>query len=103
VRSNTIVLKFYLHVSESEQKKRIDERKTDPHKRWKYQEADIIETRHRDRYMEVYNDLLNNPGVVPWNVVPADKNWYKNYIILKTILDTLSLYSIHYPQIEIED
>lgn len=103
VKSNTIVLKFYLHVSEQEQRKRIDERKTDPHKRWKYQKADIIETRHRERYMDVYDDLLNNPGLVPWHVVPADKNWYKNYLILKTILDTLSPYPIHYPQGEIED
>jgi PPK2 family polyphosphate:nucleotide phosphotransferase len=102
-KSGTILVKFYLHVSEKEQLARINERKTDPHKRWKYQKADIIETRHREAYLDVYQDLIGNPGTVPWEIVPADKNWYKNYCLLKSILEKLESFPIHFPHVELED
>lgn len=94
---DTIIFKFYLHVSEKEQLERINERLTDPMKRWKYQEEDIVETRHRGEYMHVYEKIFRHCDEVPWTIVPSDKNWYKNYYILHTIVKELSRYDIRYP------
>jgi PPK2 family polyphosphate:nucleotide phosphotransferase len=97
--NNTILLKFYLHVSEKEQLERIDERKTDEFKKWKYQESDVAEVRHRDEYMKVYERIFRNCSeAAPWHIVPSDKNWYKEYCILSTIVKTLNQYDIHYPE-----
>lgn len=101
VESGTIVLKFYLHVSEKEQLARINERIVNPHKRWKYQKADLLETSLRDQYLKVYQHLIDDAGTVPWHVVPSDKNWYKNYFLLKTIVEELNKYPIHFPEIEL--
>jgi len=97
VQNGTILLKFFLHVSEEEQMARIGERKTNPHKRWKYQEADIKETVLRKDYLKTYDSIFKNCSLTKWHIVPADKNWYKNYFILKHILEELDKYDIHYP------
>jgi len=97
--SDTILLKFYLHVSEKEQLERINERQKDPFKKWKYQEGDITEVRHRKEYMKVYEQIFDTcSNAAPWHIVPSDKNWYKEYCILNTIVSTLHQYDIHYPE-----
>jgi PPK2 family polyphosphate:nucleotide phosphotransferase len=99
INNNTIILKFYLHISEEEQIARIKKRKMQPNKRWKYEESDVRATRQREDYLDVYERLLKECTVEPWHIVPADKKWYRNYFILKTIMDKLNSYDIDYPEI----
>jgi len=102
VKDNTIVFKFYLHVSHKEQLIRIEARKTDEHKRWKYQKADVIAVRKHDEYREAYEFVFENCNKdVLWQIVPADKKWYKNFYILRAIVNELQKYDIHYPRTEL--
>lgn len=101
VKNNTILLKFFLHVSKEEQMQRINERIHKPEKRWKYQESDIIETRHREEQLKAYQMIFQHCSHEPWFIIPSDKNWYKNYLIVETILEKLNQFSIRYPEIRI--
>ncbi|MCS7073647.1 MAG: polyphosphate kinase [Bacteroidia bacterium] len=98
---NTHILKFYLHISREEQLKRLNERITNPYKRYKYQSADIEESKHWDRYMEYYEEVFEQCSPkIPWHIVPSDQNWYKEYFIAKTIVDTLEELKMEYPEIQ---
>lgn len=95
--NNTSILKFYLHVSPKEQLERLNERIRDPKKQWKYNENDFSETRLWDIYMEMYEDCFENCNTIPWIIVPADQNWYKESIIASNILQTLKNFDMKYP------
>jgi PPK2 family polyphosphate:nucleotide phosphotransferase len=101
VENNTIVMKFYLHVTQEEQLERLEERKTDPYKQWKYQEGDVQQIADHDKYLAVYEQILERCSKpVPWHIVPADKKWYKNFYILKAIVEGLEKYDINYPGVK---
>jgi len=94
VHNNTHILKFYLHISPEEQHERLSERMKDPAKMWKYNEKDFEEAKLWDIYMEVYDDCFNQCNNPAWTIVPADQNWYKEYIItlqLHTLLKGLGM------------
>ncbi|MDO1450601.1 polyphosphate kinase [Rhodocytophaga aerolata] len=96
--SGTIILKFFLYVSEEEQLKRIQERITNPKKHWKYDPSDLTTTQKRDLYLEAYEEIFEHCGPnLPWTIVPSDQNWYKEYVIAKTIVETLKNLDLHYP------
>lgn len=96
--SGTIILKFFLYVSEEEQLKRIQERITNPKKHWKYDPSDLTTTQKRDLYLEAYEEIFQHCGPgLPWTIVPSDQNWYKEYVIAKTIVETLKNLDLHYP------
>jgi PPK2 family polyphosphate:nucleotide phosphotransferase len=95
--NNTQILKFYLHVSPEEQQERLKERIGDPTKQWKYNEKDFEEAKLWDVYMQVYEDCFNECGNIPWTIVPADQNWYKEYIFAKQLADTLKKLKMQYP------
>lgn len=101
--NDTSILKFYLHVSAEEQKSRLDERITDPSKQWKYNEKDFAEAKLRDEYLKMYEDCFENCNDVPWIIVPADQNWYKEHLIAKTMLETLESLKMEYPSIKQKD
>ena len=97
-KNNTLVLKFYLHISKKEQDERLEERLTNPKKKWKYNKEDKKEAQKWDDYMAAYQNVLdgcqeNNP----WIVVPADDKWYRNYIVANTIVETLENLKMQYP------
>ncbi len=97
----TVVLKFYLHVSKEEQLKRLQERISDPTKNWKYNADDLKERERWDDYMKAYEDVLEKcTKAADWNVIPADQNWYKEYLISEKICDTLKSLKMKYPQIK---
>jgi PPK2 family polyphosphate:nucleotide phosphotransferase len=98
--NNTQILKFYLHVSPEEQQERLKERIGDPTKQWKYNEKDFEEAKLWDVYMQVYEDCFNECGNIPWTIVPADQNWYKEYIIAKQLAETLKKLKMQYPGIK---
>jgi PPK2 family polyphosphate:nucleotide phosphotransferase len=96
--NGTQVFKFYLHISPEEQQERIEERLTDVTKRWKYNENDLKEAKLWDKYIRIYDEAFENCKVIPWVIVPSDQNWYKEYIITKTIVDALEKLDMKYPQ-----
>ena len=99
LHNNTQVLKFYLHVSQEEQQERLKERSEDPTKEWKYSEKDREESKLWDKYMEMYEDVFINCNALPWTIVPADQNWYKEYLVAKTLVETLKSLNMKYPDL----
>lgn len=98
-QAGTTVLKFYLHVSEEEQRARLQERVTDPEKRWKYEAGDEDKAKQWPQYRAVYEDVFKHcsPPSCPWHLVPADQNWYKAYVVARTLHDTLADLNPQYP------
>jgi PPK2 family polyphosphate:nucleotide phosphotransferase len=96
--NNTIILKFYLHVSHKVQLERLESRKESVHKRWKYQEEDVKSIGKHEAYRKIYESIFENTQIVPWEIIPSDKKWYKNHLILKKVVETLEKYKIEYPK-----
>jgi PPK2 family polyphosphate:nucleotide phosphotransferase len=100
--NDTQILKFYLHVSPKEQQERLNERIEDPRKQWKYNANDFNEAKLWDDYMKMYEDCFENCNKIPWVIVPADQNWYKEYLIADSLLQTLSSLKMKYPGLKKE-
>lgn len=98
VESNTVVVKFYLHISQDVQLKRLEERMTDITKMWKHNDNDLKERELWPAYMKAYEDVfLNCETAAPWTIVPADQNWYKEYIIAKRVVEELEKLDMKFP------
>lgn len=99
VRSGTIILKFFLNVSKSEQKRRFLERLNRPEKHWKFSSADLTERGYWDHYMEAYEDALSATSTkwAPWYVVPADHKWATRAIIADIITSAITSLDLSYP------
>jgi PPK2 family polyphosphate:nucleotide phosphotransferase len=96
------VLKFYLHISKEEQKRRLESRLADPDKRWKFSTNDIKERAYWDDYQAAFEDAINQCTTAhsPWYVIPANKKWYRNLVVARTIADTLEAMNPKYPAAE---
>ncbi len=102
VRNNTILMKFYLHISHDKQVEKLQERKTNEYKRWKYQKEDIAAISKHDDFAKVYEYIFEHcADAAHWKVIPADKKWYKNYSLLNEIVQELEKYEIHFPKVEL--
>lgn len=99
VHNATTILKFYLHISPEEQQERFKERLTDPHKHWKYNANDFAEAERWNKYRQAYEDVFTNCNAIPWTIVPADQNWYKEYMITQKLVDALKELHMSYPQL----
>ena len=97
VHNHTSILKFYLHISPAEQHDRLQERIKNPSKQWKYNEKDFEEAKFWDEYMKMFEDCFEHCNDIPWIIVPADQNWYKEYIVATTLRDTLRKMDMQYP------
>ena len=96
--NDTIILKFFLHISRREQELRIKERLTNPQKKWKYDTADTREAANWDAYMKTYEKIFEHCSPeIPWLIVPSDHKWYRNYFIAKEIVNTLKVLKMKYP------
>jgi len=95
--NNTHILKFYLHISPEEQHERLEERIHDPTKQWKYNENDFAEAKNWKEYMKVYEDCFKNCSKIPWTIVPADQNWYKEFIIAEALYKLLISLKMQFP------
>ncbi|SOD12338.1 polyphosphate kinase 2 family protein [Pedobacter xixiisoli] len=93
------ILKFFLNVSKDEQKKRFLDRIEDPTKNWKFSSSDIKERALWDKYMDAYEDVLNETSTdyAPWYVIPADKKWYTRLAVSQIIAETLKGLKLEYP------
>lgn len=99
---NITVIKFFLHISKDEQKRRLESRLENPDKRWKFSSNDIKERRLWDEYQQAFEEAINNcsTAYAPWYVVPANKKWYRNLVIARTLADTLEAMNPQYPAVE---
>ncbi|MBD0295561.1 MAG: polyphosphate kinase [Flavisolibacter sp.] len=96
----TLILKFYLHISQEEQQKRLEERMKNPTKMWKYNKRDFDEAALRDKYRQMYEDVFEHCSSIPWTIVPSDQNWYKEYVITQQFVETLQGLNMQYPTLE---
>ncbi len=100
VRNGTVVLKFFLHVSKEEQRKRFLERLTRPDKHWKFSRADLHERGFWDDYVEAYQDAISATSTkwAPWYIVPADNKWATRAIVADIIVSALKGLDLRYPE-----
>ncbi|MEZ4619921.1 MAG: hypothetical protein R2867_31070 [Caldilineaceae bacterium] len=98
----TTILKFYLHIDLDEQKERLQARLDEPSKQWKFAAGDLAERKLWPAYMAAYEEMLHKTSTeyAPWYIVPANRKWYRNLVILETIVDTLKGLKMTYPPAE---
>ncbi|WP_158771919.1 ADP-polyphosphate phosphotransferase [Paraglaciecola sp. L1A13] len=101
-RNGTRVIKFFLHLSEEEQRKRFLARIDNPDKNWKFTDADIQERQFWPQYMQAYEECINETSSkeAPWYVIPADDKRNARLIIAKTIVETFASLNMHYPEVD---
>ena len=101
-RNGIVILKFFLHVSKGEQKRRFLERLENPEKNWKFSANDIKERAFWDDYQEAYEDTIRNTATpwAPWHVVPADNKWFTRVMVGAAIVDALDSLDLAYPKVD---
>ena len=101
-RNGIVIRKFFLHVSNKEQKKRFLERIEEPEKNWKFSVNDAKERQHWKGYMEAYEDMIQNTATkaAPWYVVPADNKWFTRVVVAAAVIDALDDLNLHYPKVD---
>lgn len=99
-QNGVVILKFFLHMSRDEQRKQLLERLEDPTKNWKFRASDLKERARWDDYTKAYRDALRRCSTrwAPWFVVPADKKDARNYLVTRTINETLRKLRLRYPR-----
>jgi polyphosphate kinase 2 (PPK2 family) len=100
-RNGVVILKFFLHVSKKEQKRRFLERLENPEKNWKFSANDIKERAFWDDYMKAYEDMIRNTATkdASWYVVPADNKWFTRIAVAAAIIEALDALDLHYPKV----
>jgi PPK2 family polyphosphate:nucleotide phosphotransferase len=98
--NNVRILKFFLHISKDEQRRRFDERNKDPNKNWKSSESDERERRFWDPYQAAYQDALERTSKkhAPWFVIPSNQKWFRNLAISHILVKTLEDLNLQYPR-----
>jgi len=101
-RNGYLILKFFLHVSRKEQKKRFLERLDQPEKNWKFSTKDAKERQYWDGYMEAYEETIQNTATkeAPWYVVPADNKWFTRLVVAAAIVEALDDLNLQFPKID---
>ncbi len=102
--SGTVILKFFLHISKREQKRRLQARLDDPKKRWKFQHGDLEERLLWDEYRRAYEAALQKTSThfAPWYVIPANTKWYRNYVIGRIVVRELDKLGMKYPEVDVK-
>lgn len=95
--ANTTIIKLYLHISQSEQHKRLTERMQDPAKMWKYNANDWEESKLWPTYMKMYEAAITQTNAVPWHIIPADQNWYKEHLVTQLLVKAIISLNLKYP------
>lgn len=98
-RNGIMILKFFLHVSNEEQKRRFLERIDRPEKNWKFSSADAKERGFWNQYMDAYEDMIQHTASkhAPWYVVPADNKWFSRVVVAAAVIDALDSMKLAYP------
>jgi len=103
-RQGTVILKFFLHVSRKEQKKRFMERLEKPDKHWKFSPADVHERKFWDDYMHAFEEAIRATASehAPWYVVPADNKWFTRLLVASAIVEAVEKLDLTYPTVDPE-
>jgi PPK2 family polyphosphate:nucleotide phosphotransferase len=98
--NGTVILKFFLHISQDEQTKRLQARLDDPDKHWKFSDGDLKERQFWPEYEDAYEDLLSRTSRkhAPWFVIPANHKWFRNDAISRILVDALGSLKLSYPK-----
>jgi PPK2 family polyphosphate:nucleotide phosphotransferase len=101
-RNGTLILKFFLHVSKAEQRRRFLERLDDPAKRWKFSMSDIADRARWDDYMKAYEEAIRETSrpEAPWYVIPADHKWFGRLAVASAVVEALEGLDLAYPKVE---
>jgi PPK2 family polyphosphate:nucleotide phosphotransferase len=99
VENDVVVLKFFLHISKKEQKRRLEDRLNDPTRYWKFSLKDVEERKYWSDYRKAYEDALTkcNTEWAPWHIVPADHKWYRNLVVAKVMVKALRALDMKFP------
>jgi polyphosphate:nucleotide phosphotransferase, PPK2 family len=102
--SGVTILKFFLHISKEEQKKRFEQRLEDPNKMWKANPTDFEERKLWDEYIDAFEDALSkcSTEVAPWHIIPADKKWFRNLAVSQLIVEALEGLDMKYPKLDFD-
>jgi len=102
--NGTVIVKFYLHISKDEQKKRLQARLDDPDKHWKFQVGDIEERKLWDEYQSAFDDALSQCSTdwAPWNIVPANHKWARDIAIAERVNEVLEEMNPQFPDISFD-
>ncbi len=100
-RNGTLILKFFLHVSKEEQRKRFLDRLEEPDKRWKFSMGDVSERKLWDDYMRYYEEMIRETSrpQAPWYVIPADKKWFTRLAVAAAMVDAVERLELSFPAI----
>jgi PPK2 family polyphosphate:nucleotide phosphotransferase len=95
----TTILKFFLHVSRDEQRKRLQARLENPDKHWKFHPDDIADSRRWPEFTEAYEEVIARTGTdeAPWFIIPANRKWYRNVAVATILRDTLAKLELKFP------
>jgi PPK2 family polyphosphate:nucleotide phosphotransferase len=99
--NDTIVMKFFLHLSKERQKEKLLERIEEQNKNYKHNDNDWQERKHWDKYMSAYQDAIDRSDI-PWHIVPSDQPWYRNYFVAEKVVECLRSLDMHFPPLEEE-
>jgi PPK2 family polyphosphate:nucleotide phosphotransferase len=101
-RQGIKVLKFFLHVSRNEQKKRFLERLDEPEKNWKFSASDVQERKFWSDYMHAFEEAIRATASkhAPWFVVPADNKWFTRLVVAAAIVDAMENLNLAYPKVD---
>ena len=97
--NGTTIVKCFLHISKKEQKERLLARLADSTKLWKFNPGDLKERGHWSAYQQAYAAALTrcNTAAAPWYMIPANKKWYRNYVVTRILVETLERLDMRYP------
>ncbi|MGI9535164.1 MAG: PPK2 family polyphosphate kinase [Thermodesulfobacteriota bacterium] len=88
--NDTLIFKFFLHISKEKQKEKLDERAVNPEKQWKYNPKDFEVNRRWKEYLKVYDKIIDSTEEeAKWHIIPADNKWYRNYLIADILVDRI--------------
>jgi PPK2 family polyphosphate:nucleotide phosphotransferase len=98
--NRVILLKFFLHISKEEQAERLKERRDNPKKNWKFEPGDLAMRAKWNDFQQAYEDVLNHCSTPwsPWHIIPAERKWYRDYFIARTVVDTLEKLKLKWPK-----
>jgi PPK2 family polyphosphate:nucleotide phosphotransferase len=101
-RNGILVLKFFLHLSKREQKKRFLDRLDEPAKNWKFSMNDVLERQCWDKYMDAYEEMIRNTSTehAPWHVVPADHKWFSRLVVAEATVEALQRLDLSFPKLD---
>ncbi len=98
--NKVFLLKFFLHISREEQGERLSSRLKDPRKNWKFSTEDLKMRAYWSQFMNAYEDAINRCSApdAPWHIIPANRKWYRDYVVSKTVAKALEDMHLKWPK-----